>query len=185
MTPLPHRAGECRRTPRSWAAAACSVALASLQVDLLAPGTERGAYLAVVLLAGAATTGTAGLGMALRNCVVARTTAAVTAVAIVLTVTLLVTLGLPGAAPVPLGHRALAALLLGLAVPLLVGLDATSRPSSGPLTTPLPGLRTRPSLGPGGGAAAVRPLVSDDAHPGPARGGRSRHRTHPRPGAGA
>jgi hypothetical protein len=117
-----------RRTPWSRGAAACALALSGLEVGLLARGDAPETYLVVVLLVSATVGGLAGLGVAVRNCVVSRVGAVTVAVGTLAAVALLTTVGPPGSAqPEPLGGAAAIAVALGLAVPALVAVDAAGR----------------------------------------------------------
>jgi methyl coenzyme M reductase beta subunit len=118
-----------RRTPWSRAAAVASLALSVLELDLLVGGAEPQTYLVVVLGVSTVLGALAGLGVALRNCVVSRLMAVTVAVGVLAAVALLATVGTPGSTTgaQPLGTTAVLALALGLAVPLLVAADAARR----------------------------------------------------------
>jgi hypothetical protein len=117
-----------RRTPWSRAAAAASLALSGLELDLLVRGTEPQPYLVVVLALSTVLGGLAGLGVALRNCVVSRAMAVTVAAGVLAAVALLVTVGTPGSAgAAPLDATAAVALALGLAVPTLLAADSARR----------------------------------------------------------
>jgi hypothetical protein len=120
--------GAARRTPWSRGAAACALALSGLEAGLLARGDAPQAYLVVVLLVSATVGGLAGVGVALRNCVVSRVGAVTVAMGTLAAVALLTTVGTPGSAdPEPLGGTAAVAVVLGLAVLALVAADAARR----------------------------------------------------------
>lgn len=124
----PRPAGEARRTPWSWAAAGSSLALSGLELGLAARGAEPQAYLVVVLLLGATTSGLAGAGVAVRNCVLSRFAAVTVAGGALAAVVLLATVGTPGSTgPEPLGATAMVAVALGVAVPSLVAADTARR----------------------------------------------------------
>jgi peptidoglycan/LPS O-acetylase OafA/YrhL len=121
-----------RRTPWSRAAAAASLALSGLELDVLVRDAEPQAYLVVILTLGAVLGGLAGLGVALRNCVVSRALAATVAVGVLAAVALLLTVGTPGSTgAAPLDATAAVAAALGLAVPALVAADAAGRSARG------------------------------------------------------
>ena len=128
MSPAPAAAGltgGARRTAWSHAAAACSLVLSGLQLGLLASGVESQAYLVVVLLLSAVTSGLAGACVAVRNCVVSRVLAATVATGALAAVLLVSTVGTPGSAgPEPLGPAGAIAAGLGLAIPVLLAADA-------------------------------------------------------------
>lgn len=116
-----------RRTPWSHAAAAGSVALGGLQLDLLVRGTRPAAYVVLVLALGAPACLAVGVGLAVRNGPVSRAAAVALALAALAAAVLVVTVGLPGDAGRPLDATGGLGAALGIGVPALVAADAGQR----------------------------------------------------------